>query len=132
MDNTVTITRIVMPGQTNRHGSLFGGQALSLMDEAAAIVAHRVSEGPVVTAHINSVDFKAPIKQGWAVEVTAELVKPGRTSMKIQVETYGECLDTRERLHCTTAMFVMVAVDKQGRPRLLPDRDDDRDEDDDD
>ncbi|MDJ0974046.1 MAG: acyl-CoA thioesterase [Planctomycetota bacterium] len=133
MGRTVTITRIVMPGQTNRHGSLFGGQALSLMDEAAAIVAHRVSEGPVVTAHINSVDFKAPIKQGWAVEVTASLIKPGRTSMQIQVETYGECLDTRERTHCTTAVFVMVAVDKQGKPRLLPSaRDDDDDDGDDD
>lgn len=120
MNNVVTITRIVMPGQTNRHGSLFGGVALSLMDEAAAIVAHRVSQGPVVTAHINSVDFKAPIKQGWAVEVTATLAKPGRTSMRIRVETYGECLDTGDREHCTTAEFVMVAVDQQGRPRPLP------------
>lgn len=120
MDNTVTITRIVMPGQTNRHGSLFGGVALGLMDEAAAIVAHRVSQGPVVTAHINSVDFRAPIWQGWAVEVSARLERTGRTSMRILVETYGECLDTGERQHCTSAEFVMVAVGEGGRPRELP------------
>ncbi len=120
MNGTVKITRIVMPGQTNRHGSLFGGVALSLMDEAAAIVAHRVARGPVVTAHINSVDFKSPIWQGWAVEVTATIAKRGRTSMRIQVETYGECLDTGERQLCTAAEFVMVAIDEAGRPRELP------------
>ncbi len=120
MQDSVTITHIVMPGQTNRHGSLFGGVALSLMDEAAAIVAHRVSNGPVVTAHIADVGFKAPIWQGWAVEVTATLRGRGRTSLRIDVETYGECLDTGERLHCTTAEFVMVAVDQAGRPRELP------------
>lgn len=120
MSSTVTVTHIVMPGQTNRHGSLFGGVALSLMDEAAAIVAHRLAQGPVVTAHIESVDFKAPIWQGWAVEVTASLKKAGRTSLRIQVETYGECLDTGERWHCTAAEFVMVAIDEAGRPRELP------------
>ena len=122
MKETVTITHIVMPGQTNRHGSLFGGVALSLMDEAAAIVAHRVSNGPVVTVHIADVSFKSPIWQGWAVEVTATLRKCGRTSLRIDVETYGECLDTGERQHCTTAEFVMVAVDQAGRPRELPEQ----------
>ena len=32
----VLLTRLVMPGQTNRHGSLFGGVAMGLMDEAVA------------------------------------------------------------------------------------------------
>ena len=45
MDTTARITRLVLPGLTNRYGSLFGGVALSLMDEAAAIVATRVARG---------------------------------------------------------------------------------------
>ena len=120
MDRTVKIVRLVMPGQTNRHGSLFGGVALSLMDEAAGILAHKLARGPVVTAHIQSVDFKAPIWQGWAVEVEASLMSVGRTSMRLCVETHGEFLDTGERHHCTTAEFVMVAIDAEGRPRPLP------------
>lgn len=122
MDQVKTqITRIVMPGQTNRHGSLFGGVALSLMDEAAAIVAQRQARGPVVTAHIDSVDFIAPIWQGWAVEVNATLVKSGRTSLIIEVETVGECLDDGRRRTCTKARFVMVAIDEQGQPRPFGD-----------
>ncbi len=120
MDKTAHIARLVLPGHTNRHGSLFGGIALSLMDEAAGIVSTRVARGPVVTAHIASVDFKAPIWQGEAVLVTAELAGVGTSSMRIRVETWGECLEDGTRRHCTTAEFVMVAIDQHGRPRPIP------------
>ena len=77
--STVTLTKIVMPGQANAVGTLFGGVVLAMMDEAAAIVALRHARKPVVTVHIDNVDFKAPIYQGEAVEVTARLVSVGRT-----------------------------------------------------
>ena len=120
MDNEAIITRLVMPGQTNRHGSLFGGIALSLMDEAASIVATRVARGPVVTAHIESVDFLAPIWQSEAILVTAKLAHIGNSSMRIHVETYGECLEKGTSRHCTGADFVFVAIDQHGRPRPIP------------
>ncbi len=129
--STASITRLVLPGVTNRHGSLFGGVALSLMDEAAGIVATRVARGPCVTAHINAVDFKAPIWQGQAIRVEAKLVKTGNTSMRILVETYGECLEDGTNRLTTTAEFVMVAIDKDGSPRPVPrapESDDDKDE----
>jgi acyl-CoA hydrolase len=115
----ITSTHIVLPGQTNHHGTLFGGVALAYMDEAAAIVATRCAKGPVVTAHIDSVDFKAPIKLGEAVEIHAKLEGVGRTSIKVSVDLYGENLSTGERTHCTTARFVMVAVDADGHPRMV-------------
>lgn len=124
------ITRLVMPGQTNRHGSLFGGIALSLMDEAAGIVATRRSSGPCVTAHIASIDFKAPIWQGEAVHVIAQLDRVGSSSMHISVQTIGENLETGEQRECTVAKFVMVAIDQAGRPRPVPKRPDDEDDDD--
>src|SRR5262245_12328872 len=117
---TVTITRIVMPGQANARGTLFGGVALAMMDEAAAIVALRHARKAVVTAHIESVDFHAPIHQGEAVEVTATLKMVGRTSMRIAVETWGENLATGERRHCTGAEFVFVAMDAEGKPSPVP------------
>lgn len=119
-DGRAQITRLVMPGQTNRHGSLFGGVAMSLMDEAAAIVATRAARGPVVTAHIASIDFKAPIWQGEAVHVISRLEKVGSTSMRINVETIGENMETGQLRKCTEATFVMVAIDQAGRPRPVP------------
>lgn len=120
MQDSASQTRLVMPGQTNRHGSLFGGMALSLMDETAAIVATRVARGPTVTVHIESVDFHAPIWQGEAIEVKAKLVSVGTSSMRIRVETWGECLEEGTRRHCTAAEFVFVAVDEHGVPRPIP------------
>ncbi|MDF1701359.1 MAG: acyl-CoA thioesterase [Planctomycetota bacterium] len=120
METTAHITRLVLPGLTNRHGSLFGGVALSLMDEAAGIVSTRVSRGPCVTAHIQSVDFEEPIWEGEAISVHAALIGVGRTSMRIKVETWAECLEEGTRRRSTAAEFVMVAIDKVGKPRPVP------------
>lgn len=121
MKTTAHIMRLVLPGLTNRHGSLFGGVALSLMDEAAGIVSTRVSRGPCVTAHIQSVDFDSPIWEGEAICVEAALVGVGRTSMRIRVETWAENLETDTRRRSTAAEFVMVAIDEDGKPRAVPD-----------
>jgi acyl-CoA hydrolase len=116
----VTLTKIIMPGQANARGTLFGGVLLSLMDEAAAIVALRRARMPVVTVHIGNVEFRAPIYQGEAAEVTARLVSVGRTSLHIRLEAYGEDLVTGVRRHCTSAEFVFVAVGPDGRPSPVP------------
>ena len=116
----VTLTRIVMPGQTNARGTLFGGVALSLMDEASAIVALRHARCSVVTAHIDSVDFKGPIYEGEAVEVTARLKMVGRSSMRIAVESWGENMETGERRFCTSAEFVFVAMGADGKSCAVP------------
>lgn len=125
-DRPCSLSKIVMPGQTNSRGSLYGGVLLAMMDEAAAIVARRHSRSDVVTAHIDSVDFEAPILLGQLVELTADLEATGRTSMRILVEAYGEDLKTGERWRCTRARFVMVAVDADRRPSSVPPRDSDR------
>jgi acyl-CoA thioesterase YciA len=117
---SVTLTKIVMPGQANTRGTIFGGALLSMMDEAAAIVAIRHAHASVVTAHFESVDFRAPIHLGEAAEVTATLASTGRTSMKIAVEVYGENLASGERRHCTTAQVVMVAMGPDGHPTPVP------------
>jgi acyl-CoA hydrolase len=116
----VSLTKIVMPGQANARGTLFGGVVLAMMDEAAAIVALRHAKNPAVTAHIESVDFHAPIYQGEAVEVTARLASVGRTSMRVTLETYGENLVTGERRFCTAAEFVFVAIGPDGHPTPVP------------
>ena len=113
-------TKVVMPNQANSRGSLFGGALLAMMDEAAAIAAMRHARRSVVTAHMNSVDFVAPIFQGQVAKICARLVKTGRTSMTIQVEAYGENLITGEQWHCTSAEVVMVAMDADRKPTAVP------------
>jgi acyl-CoA hydrolase len=40
--------------------------------------------------------------------------------MRIRVETYGEHMEAGVRVLTTAAEFVMVAIDKDGRPRPVP------------
>ena len=117
---SVTLAKTVMPGPTNARGTLFGGVALAMMDEAAAIVALRHARSSVVTAHVHSVDFKAPIFQGEAAEVTARLSTVGRTSMRVTLGVYREDLRTGQRPFCLSAEFVFVAMGEDGKPFPVP------------
>ena len=57
-------TEIVFPNDANHHGTLFGGKALAMMDIVAGITAMRAFRRTFVTASIDRIDFRAPIKVG--------------------------------------------------------------------
>jgi uncharacterized protein (TIGR00369 family) len=109
-------TEIVFPTDVNHYGTLFGGKAVAMMDVVASIAAMRAAHKPVVTASIDRVDFKSPIRQGDFVETIARVVNIGRTSITVEVELWGQIPETGERTLSTVGKFVMVAVDPQGRP----------------
>lgn len=122
-ENPVTcLVDLVFPNQTNHKGTLFGGVALSMMDKAASIAAHRYAKNTVVTASIERTDFVAPVYEGELAEVTARVVKSGRSSMVVEVTLMAEVLVTGERRLCTRGTFNMVAVDARGRPVPIPAR----------
>lgn len=107
---------LVFPNQTNHLGTLFGGHALAMMDKAASIAAHRYCRHTVVTASIDRTDFLVPVYEGELAEVTATVVKTGRTSMVVLVELVAENMLTGERRLCTRGTFNMVALDENRRP----------------
>lgn len=109
-------TEIVFPTEVNNMGTLFGGRAVAMMDVVAGIAAMRAAHKPVVTASIDRVDFKAPIRVGDFAETIARVVNIGRTSITVEVELWGEIPATGEKKLSTVGKFVMVAVDRDGRP----------------
>jgi acyl-CoA hydrolase len=110
------MAEIVFPDQTNHYGTLFGGEALQMMDKAAFIAASRFSRTAVVTASLDKTDFKYPVRQGDLAEVIASVVSRGSSSMVVKTELFSENLLTGERRLCTVSHFVMVAVDDAGKP----------------
>jgi len=114
------MTDIVLPEQLNHRGTLFGGVALSMMDRAAFVAATRHSRQTVVTVGVEQVDYVAPVHIGEIVEVVAEVVATGRTSMKIDVTMVAEVLLTGERRLCGTGRFVFVAIGPDARPIAIP------------
>ncbi len=116
----VRLFDMVFPEQTNHYGTLFGGQALALMDKAAFVVASRYARRSVVTASSERVDFHVPVKQGQLVELVARVVSTGRTSMVVEVELFAEDLLSGDRQLATRGKLVMVALDSHGHPAHVP------------
>ena len=115
------IVEMVFPNQANHYGTLFGGDALRLMDMAAFVAASRHARKPVVTASSERIDFHVPVRQGQLAEVVGRVIQAGRTSMTVEVELWAEDLLTGTRELCTKGSFVLVAVDQDGRPIPIQD-----------
>ncbi|MFI5234855.1 MAG: acyl-CoA thioesterase [Gemmatimonadales bacterium] len=114
------LTTLVMPHMQNILGDLFGGNLMSMVDQAAAVAAIRHAGGPAVTASVDRVDFRERIPIGALVTCEAVVDYVGRSSMHMTVEVYSEKVSTGERRHTHTAKVVFVAVDEYGRPKQVP------------
>ena len=114
------MTWIVMPGQTNALGTVFGGEVMAWIDVCAAVAAKRFARGAVVTASMDSLLFRAPIRQGEIAVLQATVNWAGRTSMEVGVRVESENPNTGERTHTSTAYLTFVALDEQGQKRAVP------------
>ena len=114
----IRLIEMVFPGDTNHHGTLFGGVALAHMDKVAFLVAARHGRVPFVTAATERIDFAAPAYMGEMVEVTGRVTRVGRSSLDVEVELVAEDPVTGERRLCTRGRFVMVAVKEEADGRL--------------
>ena len=107
---------VMMPRDTNPHGTIFGGVILSYIDLAGAIAARREiqllggnANALFVTVAINRVEFKKPVLVGDVVKFQTTLVKLGRTSITFHVNVIAE--RGTELIPVTEAELVYVGVD---------------------
>lgn len=116
----VVMTQLVLPSHTNSLDTVFGGTVMSWIDICAAIAAQRHSNKVVVTASMDQLNFVAPIKKGWIVNLKASVNFTSRTSMEIGVRIEAENPITSERFHTASAYMTFVALDSYGKPTDVP------------
>ena len=119
-ESSVEMREMVMPNHTNPQNTVFGGTVMSWIDIAAAMVAARHCGKPVVTAHIDDIDFIAPIKVGYHVLIQASLNYVGKTSMIVVLKVTSENPYTGEVRTTTKAYLTFVALDDLGKPIEVP------------
>lgn len=107
---STTLIDIVFPGETNHHGTLFGGIGLAQMDKVAFIAAARHAPVDFVTASCERVDFRAPAHLGDIIELTGRVTRVGGRSLCVEVELVAEAPISGERRQCGVGRFNMVAV----------------------
>ena len=116
----LTVRLIAMPADTNANGDIFGGWVLSQMDQAVGIAAVERAKGRVVTIAVEAMTFIRPVKVGDVLCVYTQIDKVGRSSMKVHIEAWARRFSSHVREKVTDAIFTMVAVDDQGKPRPVP------------
>jgi acyl-CoA hydrolase len=119
-ESATEMVQVVLPNDTNPLGHVLGGRVMHWIDLVGAIVAHRHSRRPVVTASMERLDFICPIRLGQVVILKAALNFVGRTSMEVGVEVYAEDPTTGRRLHTSHAVLTYVALDDRGMPMTVP------------
>src|SRR5690606_5714210 len=97
-----------------------GGKVVSLIDIAAAMAAGKHARSVVVTASIDALHFVSPVKLGEYVHIKASVNFAGRTSMEVGVRVDKENPLTGEMAHTATAYLTFVALDADGKPRVVP------------
>jgi acyl-CoA hydrolase len=119
-DSLVTMTELVLPNDTNTLNNLMGGRMMHLMDIVSAISAQRHSNRIVVTASVDSVSFREPIKLGNVITLSAKVTRAFSSSMEVNIEVHAEDIPSGTKFKSNEAFFTFVAVDQQGNPIDVP------------
>jgi acyl-CoA thioesterase YciA len=109
-----------MPADANAAGDIFGGWVLSQMDLAGGVIATRRAKGRCATVAVDAMAFHLPVFVGDEVSCYAEIVRIGRSSIAVKVETYSTRYRTGETVKVTEGLFTYVAIDENRKPRAVP------------
>jgi len=116
---TLTLQTLSMPADTNPHGDIFGGWLLPQMDIAGAVLALEVAQGRVTTVAVSGMKFLQPVPVGSLVSCYAILRSIGKTSIRVGIEVWIKNFITHQTLKVTEGEFAYVAIDAQGKKRLI-------------
>src|SRR5579863_7821643 len=97
------IVEAVLPNDANPLGNMLGGRVMHLIDIAGALAATRHSNSIVVTASVDYMDFRFPIRVGEWIVLKSSVNRVFHTSMEVGVKVFAENILTGERRHTSTA-----------------------------
>jgi len=120
-DADITLRFLAEPSDVNFGGNVHGGNVMKWIDHAGYTCAANWSSAYCVTAYVGGIRFLKPISVGDLVELKAELMHTGRTSMHISVSVHARNPRDRERRFTTHCILVFVALDDSGKPLRIRD-----------
>lgn len=111
---------LMMPRDTNAHGTIFGGVILSYIDQAGAIEARRQGLQFMVTVSMDRVVFHEPVYVGDLVSFWTETLRIGTTSIttKVTVEAI-RAGHPQGRVTVTEAQVVYVNLGEDRKPKPI-------------
>jgi len=129
-ESIVSMTELVLPNDTNTLNNLMGGRLMHWMDVVSAIAAQRHSNNIVVTASVDNISFRHPIRLGNVVTLKAKVTRSFSSSMEVRIDVDAEDVPSGTKIESNSAYFTFVAVDPTGKPvdvpEVVPETDEER------
>jgi acyl-CoA hydrolase len=119
-ESLVSMTELVLPNDTNTLNNLMGGRLMHWMDIVSAIAAQKHSNRIVVTASVDNISFRHPIRLGNVVTLRAKVTRAFSSSMEVRIDVDAEDVPAGLKFESNSAYFTFVAVDQSGRPIDVP------------
>lgn len=112
----LTIQTLPMPADTITDDYISAGWLLSQMDLAGGRRAHDYTGARTVTVGVDAMSFKKPVFIGDLVSIHTEVVRQGRTSITLKVESWAQRRKSAKQEKVTEGYFTFVQVDENHKP----------------
>ncbi|MDV3257499.1 MAG: acyl-CoA thioesterase [Sphingomonas sp.] len=120
MGERIPIIRVTaMPSDTNPYGGVFGGWLMGQMGLACGSFASRLSNGKTILVAADSIRFPGAMAVGDELSVYVELVRQGRTSLRLKAEAIARVRNGEGETTVGEGEFTFVALDENNRPREI-------------
>ncbi|WP_134088295.1 acyl-CoA thioesterase [Olivibacter sp. XZL3] len=124
------MNELVLPNDTNTLNNLMGGRLLHWMDIAAAISAQKHCNRIVVTASVDNVSFRHPVKLGDVISIESQVTRAFNTSVEVRLQVYAQNIPSGSRIKSNEAFYTFVAIDQNSRtiavPELVPETEEEK------
>ena len=108
-----------MPTDTNPYGGVFGGWLMGQLGLACGSFASRRTGGKAILVAADGLKFPGAMAVGDELSVYVDLLKQGRTSLRLRAEAMARERDGESETLVAEGEFTFVALDANGKPRQI-------------
>lgn len=105
-----------MPTDLNPYGGVFGGWLMSQLALGAASLVTRKTGLKAVVVGATDFAFPGAMQVGDELNVYAQVVRTGRTSMTIGTRGFGRARASEDQVEVANGTFTFVVLDASDRP----------------
>ena len=118
-ERTPLIRVTAMPADTNPYGGVFGGWLMGQMGLACGSFVSRRTRGKALLVAADAIKFPGAMAVGDELSVYVDLLKEGRTSLRLKAEAVARKRDGETETIVAEGEFTFVALDDKNQPRAI-------------
>lgn len=115
----MTMSFLAEPNDANFSGNVHGGKVMKWIDEIGYALSVQYTKKYCVTKFVDDIEFLKPINIGDLVILNAEIIKIGKTSLRIKVEVSSTNLRKNKSKRNCECFIIFVAVDSKGNKTTI-------------